>query len=146
MKVICSNAFFWSHPLDFKVFNTVGIVWQWLSYQLGPPWVVVWGPSCEVVGAWAPRWCGEHASWGAWVLEPALGLGASAQGPWGAVESQAQLTGEWCVQGAASTWFTVENSQPYTVEVESLHTPQQNTFKLSFTQFLTFNPSKISLF
>ena len=32
-----------------------------------------------------------------------------------------------------------------TVEVGSLHTPQPNTFKLSFTPFLTFNPSKKSL-
>ena len=32
-----------------------------------------------------------------------------------------------------------------TVEVRSLHTPQPNTFKHSFSQFLTFNPGKNSL-
>ena len=34
------------------------------------------------------------------------------------------------------------NTSVYTVEVRSLDTPQPNTFKLSFSQFLTFNPSK----
>jgi hypothetical protein len=33
----------------------------------------------------------------------------------------------------------------HTVEVRSLHITQPNTFKLSFSQFLTFNPSKNSL-
>ena len=33
----------------------------------------------------------------------------------------------------------------YTIEIGSLHTPWPNTFKLSFSQFLTFNPSKTSL-
>ena len=32
-----------------------------------------------------------------------------------------------------------------TVEVRSLHTPYPNTFKLSFSEFLTFNPNKNSL-
>jgi hypothetical protein len=30
----------------------------------------------------------------------------------------------------------------YPVEVGRLHTPEPNTFKLSFSQFLTFNTSK----
>jgi hypothetical protein len=33
----------------------------------------------------------------------------------------------------------------YTVEVGSLHTPYPNTFKLSFSPFLIFNPSKNAL-
>ena len=33
----------------------------------------------------------------------------------------------------------------YTVEVDILHTPWPNTFKFSFSQFLTFNPSKNQL-
>ena len=34
----------------------------------------------------------------------------------------------------------------HTVEVGSLQTPEPNTFKLSFSQFLTFDPNKNALF
>jgi hypothetical protein len=37
------------------------------------------------------------------------------------------------------------NTHRSTVEIGSLHTPLPNTFKISFSQFLTFNPRKNSL-
>ena len=36
----------------------------------------------------------------------------------------------------------VDGIEYSTVEVGSLHTPEPNTFKRSFSLFLTFNPSK----